>query len=145
MNCKPGICVCYCIAKCPSICGVQILYGSIKVSKYSQKYPVYQVDILPSFYSLSNVKERENTPFLSTLKRRDMCTPLYIDSNTQEGNILKYIHVVYQVISARDHTILPPRGDKISYFSYFHVFSIHFLILGKGGRRVWPRARLISI
>lgn len=133
-----------------------------------KRYPVYQVDRFHHYipiilscqnaspyirlfviclfvYSSSNVKERENPPFLSSSRRRGLCTTPYTDSNTEEGNIPKYIHGVYRAISARDHTILPSRSDKIRYFSYFHVFSIHFLILGKGGRRVWPGARLISI
>lgn len=122
----------------------------IKCLNIHKKYPVYQLHRFHFYipccrkvliyislfviYSSSNVKEGEIPPFLSTSRRRGMCT-----------NIPKYIHGMYWAISARDHTILPPRGDKIRYFSYFHVVSIHFLILGKGGRRVWPGARLISI
>lgn len=86
---------------------------SNKVSKYSQKISVYLVDrfhyyitIIPYcrhvsinislllMYYPSEVKERENPPFLSTSGRRGMCTPSYIDSNTEEGNIPKYIHGV---------------------------------------------------
>lgn len=126
-----------------------------KVSKYSQKLSgisSWPVSLLtsPSFpaveiYQYKSVYLLRNPPFLPTSRRRGMCTVPCIDSNAEEGNILKYIHGVYRAISARDHTILPRRSDKIRYFSYFHVFSIHFLILGKGGRRVWPEARLISI
>lgn len=33
---------------------------------------------------------------------------------------------MFRAISARDHKILPPHGDKIRYFSYFYVFSFSF-------------------
>lgn len=45
----------------------------------------------------------------------------------------KYIHGMYSAISARDHTILPPHGDKIRYFSYFNVFSFISSRFGEGG------------
>lgn len=41
----------------------------------------------------------------------------------------KYIHGLFWAISARDH-ILPPQSDKISYISYFHVFSFIFPFWG---------------
>lgn len=60
---------------------------------------------------------------------------LYINSNAGEGEYSKYIHGMFRAISARDHTILPPRGDKIRYFSYFHVFSFIFSFWGRRRRK----------
>lgn len=42
----------------------------------------------------------------------------------------KYIHGMFWAISARDHIILPPHSDKISYISYFRVFSFIFPFWG---------------
>lgn len=106
-----GICVCVIVLLSFHLyvsCKSRI--DSNKVSKYSQKissisrWPVSLLHCHHSllsdciniyqficYFSSSKVKERENPPFLSTSRRRGMCTAPYIDSNAEEGNTFQNI------------------------------------------------------
>lgn len=92
------------------MCCANLALTLIKCLNIDKRYPVYLVDrfhyyiaIIPCcrnvsiFISLfvisssSKVKEKGNPPFLSTSRRRSMCTAPYIDSNAEEGKTFQNI------------------------------------------------------